>query len=370
MNTKVDRWISPYLLTVTSLLFLLCLPGFAWGKWYILTAALPNTVYVIDTDTDKIVKTIPLEGRGPIAGVIPNPARPQFAYVITNLNQSVAVVDLDEGKEVLRFDLSNNDELVRSMAIDVNPQGNRLYIHETPLKKDLGSYEILEPRIRVIDLDTNQVAKIFSTPRQIASLSSSQDGKRLYAFTIGGDASVFDPEKGEVIDTIPMANWGVTGMNGVNGLPIWSTYQENDYIASFAAVVSDAITGNTTLGMAYLDLKQTEPELQVVELQPFEVEWPTLQGVMSAKTNKAYFAWDKLWKVDIETRKVEKVVPFKTSTHFATFLHPEETKVYCGANWNSISVFDAGTLNPITKIELGHSQAGVGLRFVQRERDF
>jgi hypothetical protein len=202
------------------------------------------------------------------------------------------------------------------------------------------------------------------------SLTSSQDGKRLYAFSIGGDVSVLDPEKGQVVDTIPMANWDVTGMSQINGLPIWSTYQENDYIASFAAVVSDAITGNTTLGIAYLDLKQAAPDLQVVELQPFEVEWPALQGVMSAKTHKAYFAWDKLWKVDMKTRKVEKVVSFETNTHFATFLHPEETKVYCGANWNHISVFNAKTLAPLSKIELGHSQAGVGLRFVQHEQDF
>ena len=357
-------------LAVSFVLVALLFPGIAWGKWYILTAALPNTVYVIDTDTDKIVRTIPLEGRGPIAGVVPNPTHPQFAYVITNLNRSVAVVDLDEGKEVLRFDLASDTEQVRTMAIDVNPQGNRLYIHEMPLKKDPGSYEILQTRIRVIDLDTNEVAKVFSAPRQVLSLASSQDGKRLYAFSIGGDISVLDPEKGEVVDIIPMVNWNVTGMGRVDGLPIWSTYQENDYVASFATVVSDTITGNTTLGISYLDLKQTEPDLEVVELQPFEDKWPALQGVMSAKTHKAYLAWAKLWKVDMKTRQVEKVVSFEGSSHFATFLHPEETKVYCGANWNYISVFNAKTLEPITKIELGHSQAGAGLRFVQREQDF
>ena len=181
---------------------------------------------------------------------------------------------------------------------------------------------------------------------------------------------MLDPEKGEVVDTIPMANWEVTGMGRVDGLPMWSTYQESDYVASFAVLTSDTITGNATLGVAYLDLKQAEPELQVIELQPFAAEWWTAQGVVSLKTHKAYLGWDKLWKVDIKTRKMEKVASFGTNSHFGSFLHPEGKKVYCGGNWSHISVFDAETLEPITKVELGHSQAGAGLRFVQREQGF
>ncbi len=371
MSTKSERQISPCLLVVSSLLFMLCLPGAVWGKWYMLTGTNPNNVYIIDADADKVVKTIPLEGRGPLFSVTPNPAHPQFAYTVTNLNQSVAIVDLDEGKEVMRFNLSNDNELVRTMAIDVNPQGNRLYIYEMPLKKDLGRYEILQTRIRVIDLDTNKVVKVFPAPRQVMSLASSQDGKRLYAFSIGGDVSVLDPEKGEVVDTIPMTtSWRVTGVGRVDGLPMWNPYQENDYVAAFAVVTSDTITGNTTLGMAYLDLKQAAPDLQVLELQPYAAEWWTAQGAASLKTQKAYFGWDKLWKVDLKTRNIEKVASFSTSSHFASFLHPEGKKVYCGGNWSSISVFDAETLEPITQIDLGHSQAGAGIRFVQSERGF
>ena len=371
MSARSERWTSLCLLAVSAVFFILCLPGVVWGKWYILTAALPNTIYVIDTDTDKVVKTIPLEGRGPIFAVTPNPAHPQFAYTVTNLNQSVAIVDVDEGKEVFRFNLASDNELVRTMAIDVNPQGDRLYIHEMPLKKELGRYELLQPRIRVINLDTNETVKVFPAPRQILSLASSQDGKRLYAFSVGGDVSVLDPEKGQVVDTIPMAaNWQVTGMSRVDGLPLWNPYQENDYVASFAVVAADTITGNSTQGIAYLDLKQAVPDLQVVELQPYEAAWWAAQGVASLKTQKAYFGWDKLWKIDMKTRKLEKVAPFDANTHFASFLHPEGKKIYCGGNWSYISVFDAETLEPMSKIDLGHSQAGAGLRFVQSARGF
>jgi len=371
MSAKSERRISSCLLIVGSMLCLLCLPGAVWGKWYMLTGTQTNAVYVVDADTDKIVKTISLEGRGPIFSVTPNPAHPQFAYVVTNLNQSVAIVDLDEGKEAFRFNLSNDNELIRTMATDVNPQGNRLYIHEMPLKKDLGRYDIQQTRIRVIDLDTNKVVKVFPAPRQVMSLASSKDGKRLYAFSIGGDVSVLDPEKGEVVDTIPMTtNWNVTGMGRMDGLPMWNPYQENDYVAAFVVVTNDTLTGSNTLGVAYLDLKQAAPDLQFIELQPYAAEWYTAGGAVSVKSQKAYLGWDKIWKVDLKTREIEKVASFSTSSHFSCFLHPEGEKVYCGGNWSSISVFNAETLDPLTKIDLGHSQAGAGIRFVQSERGF
>jgi YVTN family beta-propeller protein len=371
MNISNERQKSFSLLVMSAFVFLCCLPATVWGKWYMLTGSQANSVYVVDTETDKVVKTIPLEGRGPIFSVTPNLARPQFAYVVNDLNQSVVVVDLDEGKEVVRFPLSNGDELVRTMATDVNTQGTRLYIHEMPLKMSLGRYEMQDTRIRVIDLTTNKVMKVFPAPRQIMSLATSPDGKRLYGFSIGGDISVFDPEKGTVLDTIPMAhNWKVSGMGRVDGLPLWNPYQESDYVAAFAVVTNDTITGNNTLGLAYLDLKQESPNLQLIELQPYAAEWWTAQGVMSLKTQKAYFGWDKLWKVDLKTRNIEKVASFDTSSHFGCFLHPEGKKVYCGANWSTISVFNADTLEPLGKIDLKQSQAGAGMRFVQNPRGF
>jgi WD40 repeat protein len=371
MCASNERRKSSSLLVMSVLVVMFCVPGTVWGKWYLLTGSQTNTVYVIDTETDQIVKTIPLEGPGPIMSVTPNSAHPQFAYVVTNLNQSVVVVDLDEGKEVMRFNLSVDNELVRTMAVDVNAQGTRLYIHEMPLKTSPGRYEMQDTRIRVVDLTTNKVRKVFSAPRQVMSLASPPDGTRLYAFSVGGDISVLDPEQGTVIETIPMANnWQVSGMGRVDGLPMWNPYQESDYVAAFAVVTNDTITGSNALGVAYLDLKQDFPDLKVIELQPFAAEWWTAQGVVSLKSQKAYFGWDKLWKVDLKTRTIEKVAAFEVSSHFGCSLHPEGEKVYCGANVSAIDVFHAETLEPLGKIDLKQSQAGAGMRFVQHPGGF
>jgi DNA-binding beta-propeller fold protein YncE len=365
VNVNERRLLWPSLLFLSALT--LCDPRSAWAKWYLLASAHPNNLVVIDTETDTVVKDIALEGKGPAMNIAPNPAHPQFAYVVNNLAQSVAMVDLDEGKQVTSFPLSNDNELVRTMAIDIDAQGKHLFIHEMPIKKDVGNYEAQDNRIRVIDLSTNKTVRSMPAPRQVMSLASSKDGKRLYAFSVGQDISVFDVDQGKQVDTIPILNRNVTGVARTDGLPVFNLYQEYDHILSFGTVTSDAFSGKLTLGIGALDLKQAEPELKVTELQPLNAESYVLTGMLAPKTNKVYFSYNTLWRTDLRTRKVEKSVELP-NTLFAPLLHPEGKKLYCGANWHEVMVFDPDSLELLKKIPLGHSQSGSGnaLRFVNR----
>jgi hypothetical protein len=365
VSDKTVSFVRRRVLSFAMILF--CLPQSAWAKWYLLASVHPNNLIVIDTETDKVVKNIALEGRGPAMNIAPNPAQPQFAYVVNELAQSVGMVDLDEGKQVLSFPLAGQDELVRTMAIDVNPQGTRLFIHEMPVKREPGRFVAKENRIKVVDLTTNKVLKTFPAPRQVMAMASSKDGKRLYVFSIGQDIFVYDAERGTEIDRIPLVNRNITGIARTDGLPAWNPYQENDFLLSFGIITSDALTGQMTVGIASLDLSQPEPELKTSELQPFTADNYNLTGFLSPKTNKVYFSYNSLWKMDPKTRRVEKTAEL-SNTYFASLVHPEGKKLYAGANWHDIAVFDAETLAPITKIELGHTQSGTAndLRFVNR----
>ena len=89
-------WIDPH--ACDSLL-----PCAALAKWYLLASVHPNNLVVIDTETDKVIKNIQLEGRGPSMNIAPNPQNPQFAYVVNEMSQNVAMVDIDEGKQVTTF---------------------------------------------------------------------------------------------------------------------------------------------------------------------------------------------------------------------------------------------------------------------------
>lgn len=349
---------------LTFALFVVPYP--AWAKWYLLASVHPNNLVVIDTETDKVSKNIQLDGRGPTMNIAPNPKNPQFAYVVNEMAQNVAMVDLDEGKQVATFPLSSSGEIVRTMAIDVNAQGTRLFVHEMPVKRETGKFAAQPNRIRIIDLKTNKTERVIPAPRQVMSLASSKDGKRLYVFSIGQDIFVYDIERGTQLDSIPLINRNITGIARTDGLPAWNPYQENDYLLSFGIVTSDTITGQTTVGIASLDLNQPNPELKTSELQPFSAENYNLTGLQSAKTNQVYFSYNNLWKVDPKTRKMQTAeLP---NTYFVPMLHPNGKKVYCGANWHDIAVFDAETLAPITKISLGATQTGGGndIRFVNR----
>jgi len=347
-------------------LVLLFFPHSAWAKWYLLASVHPNNLVVIDTETDKITKNIQLDGRGPAMNIAPNPKNPQFAYVVNEMSQNVALVDLDEGKQVTSFPLSTSGEIVRTMAIDVNAQGTRLFVHEMPVKREPGKFAAQPNRIRVIDLKTNKTERVIPAPRQVMSLATSKDGKRLYVFSIGQDIFVYDTDRGTQVDSIPLVHRNITGIARTDGLPAWNPYQENNYLLSFGIVTIDSLTGQATMGIASLDLNQPQPELKTAELQPFSAENYNITGLQSSKNNQAYFSYNNLWKVDPKTRKMETAE--LSNTYFVPMLHPDGKKVYCGANWHDIAVFDADTLKPITKIALGHSQTGGGndLRFVNR----
>jgi DNA-binding beta-propeller fold protein YncE len=361
-HRKWQRFYWGLLLSLVTL----CLPRIALAKWYLLASVHPNNLVVIDTETDKIAKNIQLEGRGPSMNIAPNPQNPQFAYVVNEMSQSVAMVDIDEGKQVATFPLSTSGELVRTMAIDVNAQGSRLFVHEMPVKREPGKFAAQPNRIRVIDLKTNKTERVIPAPRQVMALASSKDGKRLYVFSIGQDIFVYDIEQGTQIDSVPLVNRNITGIARTDGLPAWNPYQENNYLLSFGIVTTDSLSGQMTIGIASLDLNQENPELRTSELQPFTAENYNLTGLLSAKTNQVYFSYNNLWKVDPKTRKMQTAE--LSNTYFVPMLHPDGKKVYCGANWHDIAVFDADTLKPITKIALGHSQTGGGndLRFVNR----
>src|SRR5260370_37365465 len=85
----------------------------AWAKWYMVGGTLTTNVEIVDTTTDKVVRTVSLEGQGPVLQIATNPATPRFAYATTNLDQAIAVVGLEQGKEVATIKVSSDTETVR-----------------------------------------------------------------------------------------------------------------------------------------------------------------------------------------------------------------------------------------------------------------
>jgi hypothetical protein len=341
----------------------------AWAKWYMVVGTLPNNVEIVDTTTDKVVKTVALEGQGPVLQIATNPATPRFAYATTNLDQAVAVIDLEQGKQVATYKLSSDTETVRVSGTNLNPKGDRLYISEMPLKVSLGRYQHEEPRFRVMDTATNKTIKTFPAPQQTMSFGFSPDGKRIYAFCVGQDILVLDSDNGRLLSTIPLAHRNITGIRATYGLPLLVNYQEQNYLVTFAIIVEDSITGTDTLSIGVLDLKQEHPKLDVIETEPFVEDWYSVEGIgTTPDLHKAFFVWNDLWKVDYKTRKRDAQVSLPNS-QAVPLIHPDGKKLYCGGQWHALAVYDVDSLKHIDDVELGHSMAGIGMRFVKTDKD-
>ena len=86
------------------------------------------------------------------------------------------------------------------------------------------------------------------------------------------------------------------------------------------------------------------------------------------RMHKAYFVWNDLWKVDYQTRKREAQVSLSNS-QAVPLIHPDGKKLYCGGQWHSLNVYDTENLKHLTDVELGHSMAASGMRFVKSDKD-
>jgi len=130
------------------------------------------------------------------------------------------------------------------------------------------------------------------------------------------------------------------------------------------------LLGDLTLALGILDLKDKRPNVQIIELEPFVEDRYAVFGIgTSPETHKAFFVWNDLWKVDYRTRKNEATVSLANS-QAVPLIHPDGRKVYCGGQWHALAVYDAETLKHLTDVELNHSMAGIGMRFVNNPNNF
>jgi hypothetical protein len=211
--------------------------------------------------------------------------------------------------------------------------------------------------------------KTLPAPEQTMSFAFSPDGTRIYAFCIGQDIIVLDSEDGHRLGSIPLAHRNITGIRATYGLPVLANYQEQNYLLTFAIIVEDSITDTDTLSIGVIDLKQKNPTLQIVELEPFVEDWYSVEGIGTGPDlHKAFFVWNDLWKVDYKTRKREAQVSLANS-QAVPLIHPDGKKLYCGGQWHSLNVYDVDTLKHITDVELGHSMAASGMRFIKSDKD-
>lgn len=144
-----------------------------------------NYINIIDTEKDKIVKTIKSDESSPAH--IDFSKNSKYAYVVNVMGNSVSIVDVD------------NKTIDKVIDVGVMPNEAEL----SPDNKYLYVANVQSGTISVIDLDKKKLIDNIEAGEGTHGVAVSNDGKQVWTTNMySNDVSVIDIEKREVIKSI------------------------------------------------------------------------------------------------------------------------------------------------------------------------
>lgn len=326
----------------------------AAAKDYLLTAAKPDKLVLIDAAARKVEKVISIPGRGATpATVVPSPDG-KTAYVLTNQLESVSGIDLDSGKEVFRADMSDPKTRVKGlMAMDISADGKELYVFQSPVSLGLGEYKVMDTRIAVYDTSHGvgaEPVRMLPAPRRIAVLAAARDGASIWA--LGWDLYRIDAKTGEIKETVPLVNWKREDFSPADILDFWPQYEQ---AMTFS---TPYFTANTKLspedpaayktGMLTLDLKNGK-----VVMNDFEdtsaIIFSTV--VNPVRPNEAFGIYTQLSKIDMAKNELVNRVEMP-HTYYNINISSDGREIYAGGTMCDISVHSTDSLDQIANIKI------------------
>jgi quinohemoprotein amine dehydrogenase beta subunit len=342
----------------------------ALAKDYLLTAAKPDKLVMVDPAARKVEKTcdLPDPGTG-VLTIVPSPDA-STAYMILNHWESVSGIDLDTCEQVFRADFSSGDERVKAtFGMDISPDGSELFVFQSPVRLLPGEYQVQPTRIAVYDTAGGigaEPVRTFEAPRRVAILAMSNDGTKLYA--VGWDIYVLDPETGEITDTLPIRHWDRPNYAEPDVLGVWPQWDATDiYTNPYFAVRTDLDAEDPAAyktGLLSLDL-----ETGAFETKDFEdtdvIIFSTV--VNPVREDEVYGVYTTLSKIDREEGAVLERIDLD-HTYYAVNVASDGSELYVGGTMSDIAVYDTETFEQLGRIEMpgGADQALASLRLIQR----
>jgi quinohemoprotein amine dehydrogenase beta subunit len=342
----------------------------ALAKDYLLTAAKPDTLVLVDPAARKIERTctIPDPGTG-VLTIVPAPDA-GTAFMIVNHWESVSGIDLDTCEQVFRADFSSGNERVKAtFGMDISPDGRELFVFQSPVKLLPDQYEVQPTRVAVYDTAGGVGAepiRTFEAPRRTAVLAMSNDGSKLYA--VSWDIYVLDPQTGELMDTLPIRHWNRPKYAEPDVLGVWPQWDATGiYSNPYFAVRTDIDPNDAAAyktGLLSLDL-----ETGAFETKDFEdtsvIIFSTV--VNPARPDEVYGVYTTLSKIDRERGEVLERIDLD-HTYYSVNVASDGSELYVGGTMSDIAVYDTDTFEQLGQIEMpgGADQALASLRLIQR----
>lgn len=324
------------------------------AKEYLLTGAKPDKLFLIDIAARKVAREykIPYNSISPMT-IVPSPDS-KIAYVITNHNKAITGIDLLNGQEVFRAELSRSaEERAVSYGLEISPDGKELFSYESPVRLLSDRYEVQNPRISVYStaggLEAKPVRVFNDVPRRIHLLMMKKDGSKLYA--LGWDFYTLDPKTGKIIDTYPLRNWKRPNSSQPDLLNFWPLWDQTGVFSSLISwartdVAPDSPDAFVT-GLLTLDLNVGRFDVQPYKTRP-EVMFTS---VISPNRKEAFTAYSYLAKIDLEKQEMVKRVPLDHSYYIAQ-ISKNGREVYVGGTLCDIGVYSSRDLKKLGAVTL------------------
>lgn len=338
-------------------------------KDYLVTAARPDKVVVVDVSARKVHKThqIPNTAQGNSVAGLTVSRDGKVAYMVHNRWETVSGIDLETGEEVFRAELSSPDIRGKAhFAIDVSPDGKELAVHVNPTRLKPGEYEVMDTYIAIYDTSAGVGAKPIrklEAPRRVTTLAYSPDYKRLYAYS--WDMLVLDPKTGKQIGKHPWKSWERKGFGEPDTLSVSPQFEQANEFATPYFISKTDENGNTELKAGVWSLDLTKDTVRFSEYEaPLVMPFSTV--INPVRRNEAYTAYTQLTKSDIETGKMIKRIDLDR-TFYTVNVSTDGKELYVGGTVNEIAIFDTETLEPKGKIVISEGdQVLSSLRMVRR----
>lgn len=342
----------------------------ALAKDYLLTGVKPNRLVLVDPAARKVERAYTVPEAGPsILTVTPSPDG-RVAYAIVNHWESVAGIDLDSGEQVFRADFSTEERRVKAtFAMDISPDGKELYVFQSPVRLGLGEYHVEDTYIAVFDTADGlgaQPVRTFEAPRRTAILSSSSDGKKLYA--IGWDIVALDPMTGAEIESLGVRHWNRPNYGEPDVLDVWPQWEQAQVFSTpYYAVRTDLSPDDAAAyqtGMLTLDLNSGEMQARDFE----DTSAIIFSSVINPKRrNEAYGVYTTLSKIDVEKGELIERINLD-HTYYAANVSSDGREIYVGGTMDDIAVYDSQSLEKLGEIRMpgGADMVLASLRMIQR----
>lgn len=318
----------------------------------------PNSVWIIDEATQKIVGTIPVEIGIPRRLTISEDRK--HLYVVSAESEQFEILDIASRSSVDHFKLSEGNKTVRINSFATDPLERYVILISRTTTKLNDRFEIGNSVMQQYDLKQHKIVRTIPWPdgqeRDNANLIFSPDGKLLYF--LGNDVLIFETENFTQVDHWDMSNveeglgQASVAFGGFGGVD--NTNDEPGFFTT-TMTVEDPIQHRRLMGVARINL--TAKTNQFYTIGPAGgVSFTLAPDRKHGYGLESEIGRYQFWTFDLVNRQVTTRTEFEGRPRMSLKTSSNGQLLYIFVAGNTIDVYDAATYKHLRVMDLPGDQ--------------